>query len=47
VHELMREALMASKAPSITKAAEAFVHLALGGGTIDSKVKRLARSYPY
>jgi hypothetical protein len=47
VHELMRELLMAGKAPSPTKAAEALVHLAYGWGAPHNRVRRLVRSYPY
>jgi hypothetical protein len=47
VHELMRQRILAGDAPSITKAAQQVVHLAYGWGTLDSKVRRLVKSYPY
>jgi hypothetical protein len=47
VHNMMRLAIAGGRAPSITEAARQLVHLAHGGGTDDSKVKRLVRTYPY
>ena len=46
LHHLMRQLIISGEVPSIAKAAEKVVHLAYGGGTRDSKAKRLARSYP-
>jgi hypothetical protein len=44
---MMRLILADRRAPSITEAARRVVHLAHGGGTDISKVKRLVRTYPY
>ena len=47
IHALMRQRLQDGLDPSLTKAAEAVVHLAYGFGTRESKITRLVRTYPW
>jgi hypothetical protein len=47
IHDMMRLAIAGGRAPSITEAARQLVHLAFGGATDESKIRRLVRTYPY
>jgi hypothetical protein len=47
LHAMMRLAIAGGKARSIAEAARQVIHLAFGAGTLESKLKRIVRAYPY
>jgi hypothetical protein len=47
LHDRMRRLLVEGAVPNLTAAARAVVERAYGGGTPESKINRLVRTYPY